>query len=104
MEEITIQIKDKFKRQALLDFLKTLDFVENIRQTELSVADATEPNQDEFFFSLSGLWADRETTLSSLRQEAWRKEKSLLEVEGIDLNLSTDEILDSIAKGRKPYK
>ena len=71
MEEITIQIKDKFKRQALLDFLKTLDFVENIRETELPVAETKEENQDEFFFSLAGVWADREITLSSLRQEAW---------------------------------
>lgn len=71
MDEITIQIKDKFKRQALLNFLKTLDFVENIRQTELPDVEAKEENQDEFFFSMAGIWADRDITLSSLRQEAW---------------------------------
>ena len=104
MEEITIQIKDKAKAQALLKLLKTLDFVENIRQTELPVADAKETKDDEFFFSLAGVWADRDITLSSIRQEAWQKEKSPLEVEGINLNLSTAEILDFIAEGRKSYE
>ena len=71
MEEITIQISDKYKKQTLLNFLKTLDFVENIRSAELPLTSATETHKDEDFFALAGLWKDRDITLDSIRKEAW---------------------------------
>ena len=70
MEEIRFQIKDKSKTQALLNFLKTLDFVENISSAELPFV-GRKTTKGEDFFALAGLWADREITLESLRQEAW---------------------------------
>ncbi len=71
MEEITIQISDRYKMQTLLNFLKTLDFVENIYSAELPVAGVKETDKDEDFFSLVGVWADRDVTLDSIRREAW---------------------------------
>ena len=71
MEEITIQISDSYKRQTLLNFLKTLDFVENIRSVELPLTGVKETSKDEDFFALAGLWADRDITLNSIRREAW---------------------------------
>ena len=71
MEEITIQISDEYKTQTLLNFLKTLDFVENIRSAKLPLTDAIETSKDEGFFILAGLWKDRDITLDSIRREAW---------------------------------
>ena len=71
MEEITIQISDRYKTPALLNFLKTLDFVENIRRVEFPLAGVKETNKDEEFFALAGLWADKDITLNSIRREAW---------------------------------
>ena len=72
MEEITIQISDSYKRQTLLNFLKTLDFVENIRSEELPLTSTKETSKDEDFFALAGLWADRDASTASIRQNAWR--------------------------------
>ena len=71
MEQITIRIKDKSKGKALLNFLKTLEFVENISSEELPLAGDTNANKDEEFLSLAGLWADRDVTLDSIRRQAW---------------------------------
>lgn len=71
MNEITIQINDRYKMSALLNFLETLDFVENIRSAEFPIAVDKKTNKEEDFFALAGLWADREITLNSIRQKAW---------------------------------
>ena len=71
MNEVTIQINDRYKMSTFLKFLKTLDFVENIRSAEFPLAVDEKANKEEDFFALAGLWADREITLNSIRQEAW---------------------------------
>lgn len=69
MEEITIQIKGKTKTRALLNFLKTLDFIENISSAELSIDDDADAGKDEEFLSLAGMWENREVTIDSIRQK-----------------------------------
>ena len=71
MEEITIQISDRYKTPALLNFLKTLDFVESISRVELPLTGVKETSKDEDFFALAGLWANRDITSNSIRREAW---------------------------------
>jgi len=71
MEQITIRIKDRKKAQTLLDFLKSLDFIESVFEKEL--ADAKKPNgeQEEDFYSLAGLWTGRDISLKTIRERAW---------------------------------
>jgi hypothetical protein len=72
MEQIVIQVKNKSKARALINFLKSLEFVENISTSNLPLAQvdpAAEKEND--FFALAGLWADRDISLETLRQKAW---------------------------------
>jgi hypothetical protein len=72
MEQITIQIKDRKKAKTLLDFLKSLDFVENITEEDLSPTNEVKASDDESgFFALAGLWAGREISLKTIREQAW---------------------------------
>lgn len=72
MEEITLRVKDKKKVQTLLDFLKSLDFIESVSEKELSVEKASGSSEEENeFFSMAGFWAERDITLQSLREQAW---------------------------------
>lgn len=70
MEQITIQIKNKKKAQALIDFLKSLDFIEDIDFTNLS-AKNTSGMSEKDFFALAGIWSKRDVTLDSIRSSAW---------------------------------
>lgn len=71
MEQITIQIKNKKKAQALLDFLKSLDFIEDINFTNLSVNNSAAQMGEKDFFALAGIWSERDVTLDSIRSTAW---------------------------------
>ena len=73
MEQIIIQVKDNAKAKVLLELLAALDFVHSVK---ISVAEAPEqdtPVSEEAldFFSLAGLWAEREISLESIRQKVW---------------------------------
>ena len=70
MEQITIQVKNKQKAQALIKFLKALDFIENVTTREMTALPKGQMNEQEFF-ALAGLWTGREVTLDSIRQKAW---------------------------------
>jgi len=71
MEQIVIQVKDKSKARALINFLKNLEFVENISSNNLPVAQIDNSSKDAEFLALAGLWAGRDVTLESIRQKAW---------------------------------
>jgi len=71
MEQITIQVKSKQKAQALLNFLKTLDYIENVSASRVSIFQPKDKANEEDFFDLAGLWAGRDVTLDSIRQKAW---------------------------------
>lgn len=70
MEQITIRIKDRKKAQTLINFLKSLDFVESISEKDLSVENRSIDGEKDFF-SLAGLWAGRDISLQSIRERAW---------------------------------
>ena len=68
MEQITIQVKNKKKAQVLIDFLKALDFIEDI-----NFADSprkTDTDEAEFF-AFAGIWSDYNVTLDAIRSKAW---------------------------------
>ncbi len=71
MEQITIRIKDKKKARTLVDFLKTLDFVEKVSSSDLPSVDDNKKTQEDDFFALAGLWAERDVSLKSIREKAW---------------------------------
>ena len=71
MEQIIIQVKNKRKARALLDFLASLDFVEAVSSTDLPKTENGEQTQAEEFFALAGLWAGRDVTLETIREKAW---------------------------------
>lgn len=71
MEQITIRIKDKKKAQTLLNFLKSLDFIDSVSEKELSVEKTSQSGGEKDFFSMAGFWAGRNITLQSIREQAW---------------------------------
>jgi len=76
MEQIVIQVSSKKKAKALYELLSALDFVESIKTgaTEEEKALSAPRKGDFDFFSLAGLWQDREITLESIRQKAWPRQ------------------------------
>jgi hypothetical protein len=70
MEQLIVQVKDKEKAKMLLDLLAALDFVHSV-QTCQAAAAAESQDEPPDFFALAGLWQDRETSLESIRQQAW---------------------------------
>ena len=77
MEQIVIQVRSKEKAKILLEMLKALNFVDevNVSHKEVKV-DATTQRESLDFFSLAGLWEDRDIGLTSVRQQAWPRQSS----------------------------
>jgi hypothetical protein len=71
MEQITIRIKDRQKAQTLIDFLKSLDFIEAIIETESSSVIASDTSNEKEFFAMAGLWEGRDISLNTIREQAW---------------------------------
>jgi len=71
MEQITIQVKNKQKARALINFLKAMDIIEDVTASDLSTLKPKAKINDKEFFALAGLWAGRDVTLDSIRQKAW---------------------------------
>lgn len=71
MEQIIIKIKDQKKAKTLLDFLKSLDFIDSITEKELPIVNARSASGEKEFFALAGLWAGRDISLQSIREQAW---------------------------------
>lgn len=71
MEQITIKIKDQKKAKTLLDFLKSLDFIDSITEKEVSTVNAPSASGEKEFFALAGLWAGRDISVQSIREQAW---------------------------------
>lgn len=77
MEQIVIQVKDKKKAQMLRDLLSALDFVDSIQITEVTGVDGGQTTYEKTvdFFSMAGLWSDREIDLTSIRQKGWPRQQ-----------------------------
>jgi hypothetical protein len=70
MDQIIIQVKDHKKAKALVDFLRTLDFVNSVNP-DLHAGEMKQKNRDSDFFALAGIWAKRDITIESIRRDAW---------------------------------
>ena len=70
MDQITIRIRDRKKARTLIDFLKSLDFVETITEKELSDESEFAKEENEFF-AMAGLWEGRDISLKTIREQAW---------------------------------
>ncbi len=74
MEKISIQVKDAEKADLLVQFLRGLDFVENVSRNDLPSAESLSiKDRADEFFALAGIWAEREISLETIRQKAWPK-------------------------------
>ena len=71
MKRVEIRVKDDEKAKPLLDFLRSLDFVELAETNERQSGDQ---ENDEAFFALAGLWEGREVTLDTIRRKAWPRQ------------------------------
>jgi len=80
MEEIVIQIKDKDKVRLLTDLLQALDFVASVRVAPPKSGKRTNRRQkaEGDFFAFAGIWADREMTITTLRNKAWPRQHDSL--------------------------
>ena len=77
MEEIIVQIKDTNKVQLLTDLLQALDFVSSVRvehKTNGKRMSAKRKDPTDFF-TFAGLWADRDVTITALRNKAWPRQQ-----------------------------
>lgn len=72
MEQITIRVQNKEKAQLLFDLLRSLDFVVEVETSD----DLQSEKDNDDFFALAGLWADRDITQESLRRQAWPRQSS----------------------------
>lgn len=59
----------------LLELLKALDFVDLVKTSSEEELDS-EPSQDKVtdFFSMAGLWENRDINLETVRQQAWPRQ------------------------------
>ncbi len=71
MEQIVIRVKDRKKAKTLLDFLKSLDFVESVTEKEMLTSEVSDAEGEADFFAFAGLWSGRDVSLKSIREKAW---------------------------------
>lgn len=78
MEQIVVQVRDKEKAKVLFELLTALDFVTSVKTSETEEVEIKTTVREESvdFFSLAGLWQDREVTLEFIRQKAWPRQYS----------------------------
>ena len=80
MEQIVLQIQNKDKARLLLELLSALDFVDIVRAHHLPSPEeqldkpTSDAQIDDDFFALAGIWAGRDITIESLRQQAWPRQ------------------------------
>ncbi|MBF0229404.1 MAG: hypothetical protein HQK63_07415 [Desulfamplus sp.] len=74
--EVIVRIDDYEKALKFMEFLTTLDFVKGIKTFDNSHPKAVEQTSDteiwDNFFSLAGLWENRNINIENLRKQAWR--------------------------------
>lgn len=70
MEQIIVHVKDKFKAKMLIELLNDMSFVSDIKTIEQNVDISSKVD----FFSFAGIWADRDISLQSIRQQAWPRQ------------------------------
>jgi|AntAceMinimDraft_17_1070374.scaffolds.fasta_scaffold372288_1 hypothetical protein len=69
MDRLVINIKDKTKEEALINFLRELPFIDIEESTVKNKSRAVSSN----FRKLFGIWKDRDVSLNEIRDKAWPK-------------------------------
>ncbi|MCC5639783.1 hypothetical protein LC593_28955 [Nostoc sp. CHAB 5844] len=69
--KLIVQVADKEKAEMLTKILTSLDFVNSV---ELVENKPTTSDDEQNFFSLAGLWENRDITTESIRQQAWMED------------------------------
>lgn len=67
------------QQQEVFKFVEFIDFKqqqENKIENKVVSSQIREKQEQENFFSMAGIWENREIDINSLRQQAWRKESS----------------------------
>ncbi len=77
MQQIVVEVEDAAKAEMLLELLKALNFVNVVKASEKEhlQANTTTLQETSDFFSLAGLWENREVSLESIRQKAWPRQQ-----------------------------
>jgi hypothetical protein len=65
---VTLDIKNKNMVDDFLNFIKTLDYIEVIKQNLLE----KKTTKDKMFQEFAGMWEDRDINLDDLREKAWK--------------------------------
>lgn len=73
MENLIVKVKDKNKVELLIQMLLALNFVDSVNVLP-SQTTTTEDSQEDFF-KMAGIWEDRDISIDSIRQQAWREIK-----------------------------
>lgn len=68
--KLIVRVANKDNAEMLTKILTSLDFVNSVEIVEQK---PTTSNEEQDFFSLAGLWENRDITTESIRQEAWRE-------------------------------
>lgn len=70
MEQVVVEVSDKAKARLLVELLSSMDFVESVTTSHQKSA-RKQMSKPVDFFSLAGIWADREVDIDSIRRKAW---------------------------------
>ncbi|MCP4359280.1 MAG: hypothetical protein GY796_14805 [Chloroflexi bacterium] len=74
MESITITVDNEEKAKMLSELLQALDFVKDVELNRANQPQISEENGEMAdFFSLAGLWQERQININDIRQQAWPK-------------------------------
>lgn len=72
MTQFIIETHDEERANLLLELLRQLDVIDSIRKIpQMEKGTALESNDSEDFFSLAGIWRDRDISIDTIRQQAW---------------------------------
>lgn len=63
MKQIIIEVEDAENAELLIKLLDNITFIHSVEIKD------SEETQD--FFSLRGIWSDRDITLEQIREKAW---------------------------------
>ena len=66
---VTLKTKNESKKDSLLNFLATLDYIEI--KSQQNIKNNNSEKKDKFK-DFAGLWQDRDTTLKDIREKAWK--------------------------------
>jgi hypothetical protein len=72
MEQLIIKVTNQEKARLLTEILSALDFVSSVEE----ITDhSSESEDDQDFFAMAGLWENKNITIDSIRQKAWKEEE-----------------------------